>query len=141
MKYTNVTTSFGVELATGTQLADFTGNEVTALKQLATEHGIVVFRGQNMDRQGQAKFGHRLGQLMSSPSNKPDIPEELIIIRAGPKSKAVAGQGGHSDVSSEAVPPDCLCCEWKLFRLAAETPSSQTFIRPSKHFRLLCRFF
>ena len=37
MKYTNITPSFGVELAAGTQLAEFTNDEVTALKQLAAE--------------------------------------------------------------------------------------------------------
>jgi len=105
MKYTHITPSFGVELAAGTQLAALTDREVTALKQLAAEHGIVVVRDQKMDKQGQAKFGHRLGSLMNSPVNRPDTPEELIVIRAGPKSKAVAGQGWHSDVSSEAVPP------------------------------------
>jgi taurine dioxygenase len=105
MEYNNITPSFGVELATGTQLADFTKDEVTALKQLAAERGIVVARDQKMDMKTQAEFGHRLGTLMNSPVNKPDIPEELIVIHAGPKSKAVAGQGWHSDVSSEAVPP------------------------------------
>ena len=105
MKYTNITPSFGVELAAGTQLAEFTDDEVTALKQLAAERGIVVIREQKMDMKGQAEFGHRLGALMNTPVNKTDTPEELIVIRAGPKSKAVAGQGWHSDVSSEAVTP------------------------------------
>ena len=88
MKYTNITPSFGVELATGTQLAEFTDDEVTALKQLAAERGIVVVREQKMDMKGQAEFGHRLGALMNAPVNKTDTPEELIVIRAGPKSQS-----------------------------------------------------
>ena len=38
MKYSNITPSFGVELAAGTQLTAFTDKEVTALKQLAAEY-------------------------------------------------------------------------------------------------------
>ena len=120
MKYTNITPSLGVELATGTQMADFTNDEVTALKQLAAEHRTVVVREQNMDMQGQAEFGHRLGPLMSCPSNKPDLPEELVIIRTGPKSRAVVGQGWHSDVSSEAVPPGVF-----MLRMEVVSPSSR----------------
>ena len=67
MKYTNITPSFGVELVSGTQLQDFTDDEVTALKQLAAERGIVVARDQEMDMKTQAEFGRRLGRLMNSP--------------------------------------------------------------------------
>ncbi|MEM7016318.1 MAG: TauD/TfdA family dioxygenase, partial [Pseudomonadota bacterium] len=105
MKYTNITPSFGAELEHGTQLSDFTDDDVSALKQLAAERGVVVARDQDMDMQTQAAFGRRLGTLMKTPVNKPGIPEELIVIHAGPKSKAVAGQGWHSDVSSEAITP------------------------------------
>lgn len=105
MNHTDITPSFGAELCAGAQLAQFTDDEVTALKQLAAERGIVVAREQKMDMQTQAAFGHRLGSLMTSPVNKPGIPDELIVIHAGPKSRAVAGQGWHSDVSSEPVPP------------------------------------
>ena len=60
MKYSNITPSFGVVLAAGTQLTAFTDKEVTALKQLAAERGIVVVREQEMDMEGQAEFGRRL---------------------------------------------------------------------------------
>jgi len=105
MEYSSINPSFGVELANGTQLVNFNDDDVTALKQLAAERGIVVARNQDMDMQAQAEFGHRLGTPMTTPVNNPGIPEELIVIKAGPKSKAVAGQQWHSDVSSEPVPP------------------------------------
>ena len=76
MKYTNITPSFGVELAAGTQLAEFTDDEIAALKQLAAERGIVVVREQKMDMKGQAEFGHRLGALMNAPVNKTDTPDQ-----------------------------------------------------------------
>jgi taurine dioxygenase len=105
MEHTNLTPKFGAELALGTQLVDFNDDDISALKNLAAERGVIVARNQNMCVQSQVDFGHRLGTLMKSPANKPGVPEELILIQAGPKSKAVAGEKWHSDVSSEAVPP------------------------------------
>ena len=105
MECTNITPSFGVELNRDSQLVEFSQDEVVALKQLAAERGIVVARDQNMDVNTQAEFGKRLGTIMDAPVKRPDIPEGLILIQAGPKSKSVAGEAWHSDVSSEAVPP------------------------------------
>ena len=105
MKYSPITPSFGVELNAGAQLLDFSDQDVVALKQLAAERGVVVARDQNMDVHDQVAFGNRLGTLMRSPNTQPEVPDGLIRIQAGPKSKAVAGEGWHSDVSSEAIPP------------------------------------
>jgi taurine dioxygenase len=105
MNFNSITPSFGVEIAGDPQLADFSDKEVAELKQLAAERGVVVVRNQFMDVHAQVEFGRRLGTLMNTPINKPDIPEELIVIHAGPKSKGAAGEGWHSDVSSEAVTP------------------------------------
>jgi alpha-ketoglutarate-dependent taurine dioxygenase len=105
LKFSDITPSFGVELTEDYQLTHFSDNEITWLKQLAAERGVVVVRDQAMDAQSQAAFGRRLGNLFKSPVSKKDVPEELIPIFAGPKSKAVAGAGWHSDVSSEAITP------------------------------------
>ena len=84
----------------GVQLTEFSDEDVGALKQLAAERGVVVVRDQDMDMQAQADFGYRLGELMPGPANEPGVPQELIVIKAGPNSEGVAGQGWHSDVSS-----------------------------------------
>jgi len=105
LEYTNITPSFGAELSQGTQLVELSDEDVIALKQLAAERGIVVARDQNMNVNTQVEFGKRLGNIMDGPVKRPDQPEGLILIQAGPKSKAVAGEVWHSDVSSEAVPP------------------------------------
>ncbi|NKC01579.1 MAG: taurine dioxygenase [Pseudomonadales bacterium] len=105
MKYSDITPTFGAELAAGTQLTELSDDNVIALKQLAAERGIVVARDQNMDVHDQAAFGHRLGPIMDAPQKIPDVPDGLILIQAGPKSRAVAGQKWHSDVSSEPIPP------------------------------------
>ncbi|MEE2783883.1 MAG: TauD/TfdA family dioxygenase [Pseudomonadota bacterium] len=105
MKYADITPTFGAELEQGTQLAEISDDDVIALKQLAAERGVVVARNQIMDVHSQARFGRRLGPIMDSPKKIPDVPEGLILIQAGAKSKTVAGQQWHSDVSSEAIPP------------------------------------
>lgn len=105
MDFTRITPSFGVELSSDTQLIHLSDDDVVALKQLAAEHGVVVARNQIMDVHSQAEFGRRLGTLMKAPATKPDLPDELIVIQAGPESKKAAGEAWHSDVSSEAVPP------------------------------------
>ena len=105
MKYAEITPTFGAELERGRQLAQFSDDEVSALKQLAAERGVVVARNQHMDTHAQAEFGKRLGPIMGSPHKIPEVPEGLILIQAGPNSKTVAGRKWHSDVSSEAIPP------------------------------------
>lgn len=105
MDYSEITPSFGVELNRGIQLVDLSEDDVSALIQLAAERGVVVAREQRMDVDAQAEFGKRLGTVMDAPYKKPDFPEGLIRIQAGPKSQNVAGNGWHSDVSSEAIPP------------------------------------
>jgi alpha-ketoglutarate-dependent taurine dioxygenase len=129
MEYSSINPSFGVELANGTQLVNFNDDDVTALKQLAAERGIVVARNQDMDMQAQAEFGHRLGTPMTTPVNNPGIPEELIVIKAGPKSKAVAGQQWHSDVSSEPVPPGLSMLRMEVVPSSGGTRSLQTCTR------------
>jgi len=115
MKFSDITPTFGVELSDGIQLTEFTDADVSALKQIAAERGVVVARNEVMDGVAQAAFGSRLGQIMDSPVKLPDVPEGLMRIQAGPKTKpkTVAGNGWHSDVSSEAITPglSMLCME------------------------------
>lgn len=105
LNYSSITPKFGVELEKGLQLKSFRDEEIKALNQLAAEKGIVVARNQEMNMNEQASFAHRLGTPLTSPINKNDIPAELIVIKANENSKRVAGQGWHSDVSSDAEPP------------------------------------
>ena len=105
LSHSPITPKFGVELESGTQLMDLTDPQIQSLNQLAAERGVVVARNQTMNVEDQASFAHRLGTPLTTPMNKHGIPKELIVIRADSKSKFVAGQGWHSDVSSEAEPP------------------------------------
>ena len=105
LEYSPIQPRFGAELDAGIQLADLDGEQIEALHQLAAERGVVVARNQTMGVAEQAAFARRLGETFTTPINQPDVPEELIVIHADENSKRVAGQGWHSDVSSEEVPP------------------------------------
>ena len=105
MQYRAITPKLGAELEPGTELTSFSDAKIEELKLLAAERGVVVARDQTMDIHAQVDFGRRLGALMETTVNPPEIPNELIIIKAGPKSKSAAGTAWHSDVTSEAVTP------------------------------------
>ena len=94
-----ITPHLGVELEHGKQIIEFSEAEIDELKALAANKGIVVARNQNMTNQDQATFAHRLGEPFTSPIDRDDIPEELIVIEADEKASQAASQGWHSDVS------------------------------------------
>jgi taurine dioxygenase len=95
---------FGSELE-GVSLLDMANDEVDSVKQLGAERGVLVVRDQAMTPEQQATFAHRLGELTTYPVKRPDALPELLVIHADEKSKHVAGEGWHSDISSELHPP------------------------------------
>ena len=105
LSYSPIQPQFGVELDPYIQLMDLDDDQIESLHQLAAERGVVVAREQSMDADDQAAFARRLGETFTNPVHKPGVPEELIVIHANENSRRVAGQGWHSDVSSEDVPP------------------------------------
>ena len=102
---TKITPNLGSELSPNYQLIDFDDSQVASLKVLAAQRGIVVARDQIMNVEQQAAFAHRLGEPLTTPVNDASVPPELIVIKADENSKRAAGQGWHSDVSSEKEPP------------------------------------
>lgn len=95
---------FGSELE-GINLADMTDAQVEAFQQLAAERGVMVVRDQQMTGEQQVEFARRLGELTKYPVKGPGALPELLVIHADENSKQVAGQGWHSDISSEVRPP------------------------------------
>lgn len=100
-----ITPGIGSELDAGLQLLELSDGDIHDLKQMAAERGIVVARNQEMNLEQHAAFAYRLGQPLISPANKAGVPPELITIKTDETSKHAAGEGWHSDVSSEAEPP------------------------------------
>ncbi len=94
---------FGSELQ-GVTLLDLTDDGVEALQQLGAERGVLVVRDQLMTLEQQAEFARRLGETTIYPA-KEGVPPELLTIHADENSRHVAGQGWHTDISSERTPP------------------------------------
>ena len=77
------------------------------LKQTLWRHQVIFFRDQRLTQQQHIAFGKRFGALHVHPlgyENHPDHPE-LLRIHADEKSKMVAGEEMHTDVTCEAEPP------------------------------------
>ena len=104
VEYRALSPKFGAELV-DVKLLDLSGDEVTALQQLAAERGVVVARDQTMTVNEQVDFARQLGPLTTYPVRDPDVPPELLVIHADGDSRAAAGTGWHTDISSEACPP------------------------------------
>ena len=73
---------------------DFDDSEIDALIQLAAERGVLVLRDQHMSAQQQADFAHRLGTPLLSPANKGKLPDELLLIQANERLKALPELAG-----------------------------------------------
>lgn len=95
---------FGSELEDVT-LLDLSEQGIEALKQLGAERGVLVVRDQGMTMHQQAEFARRLGEATIYPTKSAGVPPELLVIHADGDSKHVAGQGWHSDISSDRTPP------------------------------------
>ena len=99
-----ISPGFGSEIEDVT-LLDMTPDAITALKQLGAERGVLVVRNQVMTVAQQAEFAHRLGELTTYPVTQAGALPEMLTIHADEHSKHVAGEGWHTDISSEVRPP------------------------------------
>ncbi|HEX2850820.1 MAG TPA: TauD/TfdA family dioxygenase [Acidimicrobiales bacterium] len=90
----------GVDLAA---LDDATWEEIAAA---FARHLVLFFRGQPISAEAQMALGRRLGDLHLHPA-APSLRDhpEVMIIHADERSKVVAGNGWHTDVSCDERPP------------------------------------
>ena len=103
---TDLTARIGTELR-GVQLVELSEKEIDEVAQLAAERCVVFFRDQRMALEDQVAVGRALGQLHRFPGVKgpAGIPEEVMVVHGDATSKAVPGEGWHSDVSCDERPP------------------------------------
>ncbi len=71
------------------------------------ENLVVFFRDQKMTVEQHKAFGRRFGKLHVHPNAPQELPEhpEILVIKADEKSKHVAGEVWHTDVSCDEEPP------------------------------------
>jgi alpha-ketoglutarate-dependent taurine dioxygenase len=71
------------------------------------DHSVIFFRDQDITVDQQKEFGRRFGELHIHPAAPGALAghPEILVIHADEKSKRVAGEEWHSDVSCDPEPP------------------------------------
>lgn len=93
---------FGVDLG-----GEISNQQYDAIHEALLRHVVIFFRDQKMTPEQHKAFGRRFGKLHLHPAS-PNLLEghpEILLIQANEKSKRVAGEVWHSDVSCDPEPP------------------------------------
>jgi taurine dioxygenase len=97
----------GAEIA-GVDLSRPLGNQqFQEIHDALADNLVIFFRDQTLTPEQHKDFGRRFGQLHVHPASGRTVEghPEMLVIAADEKSKRVAGEEWHSDVSFEAEPP------------------------------------
>ena len=72
-----------------------------------TENQVLFFRDQHLTVEQHKAFGRLFGELVVHPAAPQELPDhpEILVIHADEKSKHVAGENWHTDVSCDPTPP------------------------------------
>ena len=107
IEVTKLTPFIGAEIA-GVDLSQPLGNQqFQEVHDVLMENLVVFFRDQRLTHDQHKAFGHLFGELAIHPASRhsPEGHPEILTIHADEKSKHVAGEEWHSDVSCDAEPP------------------------------------
>ena len=101
-----LTASIGAEVE-GVNLAEpLSDGTFDTLHDALMDHQVIFFRDQEMTLEQHKDFGRRFGKLHIHPAAPgPEGHPEILVVHADEKSKHVAGQGWHTDVSCDVEPP------------------------------------
>ena len=102
-----LTPTIGAEIS-GVDLSKPLGNQqFQEVHDALMENLVIFFRDQKMTIDQHKDFGRRFGPLHTHPNAPITFPEhpEILVIAADEKSKRVAGEEWHTDVSCDAEPP------------------------------------
>jgi taurine dioxygenase len=92
----------GVDLSEPLSEAQFAEIQDALIQNL-----VIFFRDQTLSIEQHKAFGQHFGALHIHPNAPKLVPEhpEILVIAADEKSKRVAGEDWHTDVSCDAEPP------------------------------------
>ena len=102
-----LTPTIGAEIF-GVDLGKPLGNQqFQEVHDALMENLVIFFRDQKMTIDQHKDLGRRFGPLHVHPNAPIAIPEhpEILVIKADEKSKRVAGEEWHTDVSCDLEPP------------------------------------
>src|SRR3954468_24948226 len=102
-----LTPAIGAEIS-GIELSEPLGNQVfQEIHDALMANLVIFFRDQDLTHEQHKDFGRRFGALHIHPTSLNTAKEhpEILTIKADEKSRYVAGEEWHSDVSCDAEPP------------------------------------
>ncbi|TNE37133.1 MAG: taurine dioxygenase [Alphaproteobacteria bacterium] len=86
--------------------AQLTNSQIRDLRQAWLDHMVLVFRDQQLTREQHKAFGRIFGKLHVHPVNHSrGGDEEVLVVKTTKDSPYTAGDGWHTDVSCEEIPP------------------------------------
>jgi taurine dioxygenase len=101
-----LTPIIGAEIG-GVDLSKPLGNRtLDEIHRALAENSVIFFRDQHLSEEQHLDFGRKFGELHIHPA-APSASghKELMIIRADKDSPRANGEGWHSDVSCDQIPP------------------------------------
>jgi taurine dioxygenase len=103
---TTLTPHIGAEIR-GIDLSQPLGNdEFSAIYQAWMDWKVLVFRDQHLDREQHKAFGRRFGSLHVHPmQHSYGGDPEVLAVKTTAKSAYTAGDGWHTDVTCDEIPP------------------------------------
>lgn len=102
-----ISPAIGAEIH-GVDLSKDLGNQqFQEIHDALMENLVVFFRDQQLSIDQHKAFGRRFGKLHVHPNAPQELKDhpEVLVIKADEKSKRVAGEEWHSDVSCDEEPP------------------------------------
>lgn len=76
------------------------------VRRAFSDWSVLVFRDQQLDRDAHKRFGRYFGDLHTHPMNYSRAGDpEILKVRTTAESAYTAGDGWHTDVSCDAIPP------------------------------------
>lgn len=82
------------------------GDRLADVRRAFLDWSVLVFRDQQLDREAHKRFGRYFGELHTHPMNySREGDPEILKVRTTADSAYTAGDGWHTDVSCDAIPP------------------------------------
>lgn len=87
--------------------APLSDDQVQDIRDAWADWMVLAFRDQRLDREAHKTFGRRFGRLHVHPMHhgRPDQDPEILVVKTTAKSAYTAGEGWHTDVTCDAIPP------------------------------------
>jgi taurine dioxygenase len=100
-----LTPHIGAEVR-GIDLAALTAEQLRDVRLAFNDWSVLVFRDQRLDREAHKAFARHFGRLHVHPMNHARNQDpEILIVKTTANSAYTAGDGWHTDVTCDEIPP------------------------------------